>query len=145
MRELINFIKNNKLLFVFLLAAIGIFIMLILALLGQGGAPVDNQPAFPTPTKIIQQQPTPTINPDIQEVVPPDSKPWFEFLPLKNPYYYVEYDPLSKSIKAQLYPFESLSVTKEEQVESLKQRVEEKLQSIGVDIRIETIEYIVED
>jgi len=68
---------------------------------------------------------------------------WIKKLPITDPYYYIEYNKDNDTIRANLYPPPSFSQTTQEQVEQLKTEVQQKLQTIGVDLTKETIEWVV--
>ena len=68
---------------------------------------------------------------------------WIKQLPITDPYYYIEYNKDTDTIRATLYPPPSFSQTTQEQVDQLKAEVQQKLQAIGVDLSKETIDWLV--
>lgn len=78
-----------------------------------------------------------------EEVAPTQSYPsWVDTLPIKNQYYYVEYNYTEGRIVAHLYPPSSFSQTKEERAAFLQTVVIQDLQQQGVPTT--NIEWIIE-
>lgn len=140
---------NRILLTIGILMSVFIVVIGLVLLFIAKTSPVRN-PSIPSaPTSIPQVSVTPTpsaIGTTKEKFSDQDfsDKPWLLKLPLKDPLYYVAYDFTTNTIKASLYPTQLFYVSTEDQVNGLKQTIEQRLRSIGVDIAKEKIEWVVE-
>lgn len=117
-----------------LLIGSGVFLISLLVVLIIFSLPKEEKRSTPA------SEPTPS-----KTITVVESKPWTSKLPLKNPYYYVEYSAERERIIAYLYPYFSLSIPPEAQVPDMKKEIIEKLGQLGVDTNKEKIEWVVKN
>lgn len=115
-----------------------IFIFLLLVYLNLAKPNKDKGLKTSIDTIPSQKQTTPGgLTPLLKE------KPWIQNLPIKDPNYYVDYDPITKTVKAQLFTITSFSIPKEMQIEHLQNEVKFKLIELDADLNKEKIEWII--
>lgn len=133
-----EFLTNNKLLL--LVLALALLVILVSLIVGQlSPLSETEQEILPTPTPTIPGRVTEPLHLEDDPTI--ESKPWVLQLPIKDPYYFVEYDFDKDVILALLYPTASRTIPKEDQLEFLKKEVAEKLTQLGVNLNKERIEW----
>lgn len=140
---MVNIIKNNKLVLALSFLVVIVASMLLLLLSPRHSVPMGQ--GSPIPTQVPGRAPAPTILPVHELPADLDTKPWTLELPLYNPNYYVEYDAASNTIRAYISTAYSRTVPREDQAEFIKQRVQERLKGLGVNLSKENIEWIIEE
>ena len=146
---MIELIKTNRVFLFLAILCVSVFLFFLFVFFATNSkketGPSD-LPLLPTPVKIERLIPTPTplVGHEEPENVLSTKKPWVLNLPLKNPAYYVEYDVSKKIISARLYPMISFSLTKENQISFLKEKITRGLTLLGVDFSKEKIEWVIQ-
>lgn len=140
--------KQNRVFLFLSILCVGLFLFFLFVFFIASSKKDTNPSDFPLPTPIKiddrEVNPAPVEFENSTNGVS-DQKPWVLGLPLKNPAYYVEYDSVHNMIKAYLYPMISFSLTKEYQINFLKEKVTKELTSLKVDLSKEKIEWIIEE
>lgn len=133
-----DFLTNNKLLIIVLALVVLVLLASLIVRLLSPSSEI-KQEILPTPTPSIPGRVTEPLHLEDDPTI--ELKPWIAQLPIKDPYYFVEYDFEKNSISALLYPTTSRTVPKEDQIEFLKKEIAEKLTQLGVNLNKERVEW----
>jgi hypothetical protein len=133
-----DFLTNNKLLITVLALVVLVLLVSLVVRLLSPTSEIEKE-ILPTPTPSIPGRTTEPLHLEDDPII--KLKPWIAQLPIKDPYYFVEYKFEKDVISALLYPTTSRTIPKEDQVEFLKKEVAKKLTQLGVNLDKERVEW----
>ena len=140
-----NFItKHNKLFFIIFL----LLVVLIPSLISVFQKPNMLPSPYPSSTPFIKRvpPPAPSVSPEYEQGLRDEefnnllgsfnqAYPWYNNLPPQNDNYFIIFSGSRKSFIVELYPKKISSLSIDTQITSLKQLVEDKLTSLGVNLK----------